>query len=303
VILCLAGTGAGAAPPALPRIVGDWWQVAGDPDLGDLTTEKQQPVDFAIWQAGDGTWQLWSCIRHTKEAGKTRLFHRWEGATLETPHWRPRGVAMRAEPKFGENPGGLQAPYVFRAEDRLVMFYGDWANICSQDSGDGKTFTRRLDAGGKTALFGGDFDRNTRDPMVLRTASRWICYYTAHPERRGAVFARTATDLRQWGPEMVVAPGGTGSSAPAYAAECPFVVEARPGEFFLFSTQRYGRNAQTTVYYSTDPLNFRGEHGLGRMLGTLPIAAPEIIRHDGRWYVAALRPDLKGIQVARMAWE
>jgi hypothetical protein len=48
----------------IPRIDGDWWQIAGDPDLGEYTSEKQQPVDFAIWQAADGTWQLWSCIRN-----------------------------------------------------------------------------------------------------------------------------------------------------------------------------------------------------------------------------------------------
>ncbi|MCY2950552.1 MAG: family 43 glycosylhydrolase [Planctomycetota bacterium] len=52
--------------PLMPRIAGDWWMVAGDPDLGDLTDPKQQPVDFSIWQAADGTWQLWSCIRIAK---------------------------------------------------------------------------------------------------------------------------------------------------------------------------------------------------------------------------------------------
>jgi hypothetical protein len=62
-----------------PVLVEDWWQVAGNPDLGDLTSEQQQPVDFGIWQAADGSWQIWSCIRKTKETGKTRLFHGWEG--------------------------------------------------------------------------------------------------------------------------------------------------------------------------------------------------------------------------------
>lgn len=46
-----------------PVIVGEPWQIAGDPDLGKYTTEKQQPVDFGIWQAADSTWQVWSCIR------------------------------------------------------------------------------------------------------------------------------------------------------------------------------------------------------------------------------------------------
>lgn len=302
--LIVAGAGPGqAGAPALPRIVGEWWQVAGNPDLGELTSEKQQPVDFGIWQATDGTWQLWSCIRNTKEDGKTRLFHRWEGAALSAAGWRPMGVAMRADPRFGESPGGLQAPHVIQEGGRFVMFYGDWVNICSQESADGKLFTRRSGAGGMTGLWGKDSDRNTRDPMVLRVGERWICYYTAHPGGKGSVYARTSPDLRQWGPEYVVAPGGAGASDERFAAECPFVVEATPGDFCLFSTQRYGRNARTTVYWSRDPLNFHSGEGTGRILGTLPVAAPEIIRHEGEWFVAALRPDLKGIQIARLAWE
>ena len=45
----------------IPEIVGDWWQIAGNPDLGRYQTDRQQPLDFGIWQAADGTWQLWSC--------------------------------------------------------------------------------------------------------------------------------------------------------------------------------------------------------------------------------------------------
>jgi hypothetical protein len=63
----------------VPRVDAGWWRIAGNPDLGALTNAGQQPVDFAIWQAADGMWQLWSCIRHTKCGGQSRLFHRWEG--------------------------------------------------------------------------------------------------------------------------------------------------------------------------------------------------------------------------------
>ena len=56
-------------PILLPQIVEPWLQVAGDPDLGEFTSEGQQPVDFGVWQARDGTWQLWSCIRKTKCGG------------------------------------------------------------------------------------------------------------------------------------------------------------------------------------------------------------------------------------------
>src|SRR5262245_21372153 len=100
-LLWMAATAA-AQPVLVPRIDGPWWQVAGDPDVGAYTTPDQQPVDFAIWQAADGTWQLWSCIRHTAYPGNTRLFYRWQSASLTAPNWTPMGIAMTAEPALGE---------------------------------------------------------------------------------------------------------------------------------------------------------------------------------------------------------
>ena len=78
----------------IPAIDGDWWTIAGDPDVTPYTTPEQQPVDFGIWQAADETWQLWSCIRKTSIPGKTRLLHRWEGAKLTDRDWQPMGIAM-----------------------------------------------------------------------------------------------------------------------------------------------------------------------------------------------------------------
>ena len=75
----------------IPAVDGEWWQVSGDPDLGEYTTPKQQPVDFGVWQAADGTWQLWSCIRHTNVGGNTRLFYRWQGKDLTGTDWSPMG--------------------------------------------------------------------------------------------------------------------------------------------------------------------------------------------------------------------
>ena len=73
-----------ADPVVVPQIDGDFWQMAGDPDLGKYTTPKQQPVDFGIWQAADGSWQLWSCIRSTATPGKTRLLYRWQAEKSRT---------------------------------------------------------------------------------------------------------------------------------------------------------------------------------------------------------------------------
>jgi hypothetical protein len=282
-----------ADAPRKPRIVGDWWQIAGDPDLGELTSPKQQPVDFGVWQAADGAWQLWSCIRHTKEQGHTRLLYRWEGAKLTDPNWKPMGIAMRADTKAGELEGGLQAPFVFRDGARFVMFYGGWNDICSATSTDGKTFERNTDTRGKTTLFGSPFG-NTRDPMVIRIGDRWRCYYTAHPENKGAVYCRTSPDLKTWSEARLVAKGGQSGDGPN-SSECPFVVELEPGQFYLFRTQIYGKDAKCSVYYSRDPFDFGVDHDEGHFVCTLPIAAPEIIKHEGRYYIAGLMPSLKGI--------
>ena len=285
----------------VPQIVAPWWQVAGDPDLGALTDPKQQPVDFGVWQAADGTWQLWSCIRKTKEPGNTRLFYRWQGAKLTDANWQPMGIAMQADAKFGEPPGGLQAPFVFHRGMEFLMSYGDWAQICLASSKDGKSFTRRLNSDGKTGMFGEGAGSNTRDPMVIRVGDRWHCYYTAHPNRHGSVYCRTSPDLEHWSDSRIVAAGGRAGNS-AFSAECPFVVAQRAGHFYLFRTQHYGTNALTSVYHSTDPFDFGVDDDTRHFVGTLPVAAPEIIVHEGRHYIAALLPSLKGIQIARLDW-
>jgi hypothetical protein len=302
---CLSSSGADSSastgPSIQPHVVGDWWTIARDPDLGALTTTNQQPVDFGIWQAADGKWQLWSCIRGTREPGHTRLFYRWEGANLTDANWAPKGIAMQADSRFGEGAGGLQAPFVFRDGGRFIMFYGAWEHICSATSADGKRFERQLDAGGKATLFG-EGTGNTRDPMVIRIGDVWHCYYTAHVQNNGADYCRTSRDLRVWGEPHAVARGGQAGTGP-YSAECPFVVEFAPGQFYLFRTQHYGQHAQSNVYFSRYPLDFGLDHDEGHFVCTLPVAAPEIIRRGQEWFLAALLPSLKGIQVSHLSWD
>ena len=304
--------GAGAAPfPSLaaahanevlvPAVDGAWWRVAGNPDLGPLAHPRQQPVDFGIWQAADGTWQLWSCIRFTRAPGKTRLFHRWQGDRLTDGDWRPMGIAMQADPRVGETEGGLQAPFVLEAGGTYHMFYGDWEHVCLALSVDGKAFTRRLDDNGKSGLFSNGAGANTRDPMVLRIGDTYHCYTTAHPGLKGAVYCRTSRDLRRWSEARVVAAGGAAGAGPV-AAECPFVYRHKEAErYYLFRTQQYGRNARTSVYCSPDPLDF-GVNDDRYLVGTLPLAAPEVIEHDDALYLAALTPGLDGIRLSRLRW-
>ena len=277
----------------------DEWRIAGDPDLGELTDSKQQPVDFAVWQAADGTWQLWSCIRNTKCGGNTRLFYRWEGKHLTDKDWKPMGIAMQADPKYGETPGGLQAPHVVKHDGAYLMFYGDWENICLATSHDGKNFTRVLNDRGLAGMFTEGRGNNTRDPMVIRIGDLWHCYYTAYPDRKGAVFCRTSPDLKEWSDSRIVAFGGRAGTNP-YSAECPHVIYLE-GYYYLFRTQRYGADAQTSVYRSKDPMDF-GIEDDKYFVCTLPVAAPEVISHEGEYYIASLLPSLKGIRVARLHW-
>jgi hypothetical protein len=210
------------------------------------------------------------------------------------------GVSLRADPKFGETPGGLQAPYVFRDGETFTMFYGDWKHICMAIGYDGKQFTRVTDANGKTGLFGEEADANTRDPMVIRADSKWICYYTAFPQRRGAVYARTSPDLRRWGEAHIVNSGGKAGDGP-FSAECPHVVE-REGFFYLFRTERYGRENLTHDYRSSDALQFGRDEDAKYWIAALPVAAPEIIQYEKQDYIAALNPELNGIRIARLNW-
>lgn len=302
-------------PVLRPEIQGRWWQVAGNPDLGRFTNPGQQPVDFAIWQAKDGTWQLWSCIRNTKCGGNTRLFYRWEAKKLTDQNWKPMGIAMQADVKLGEQKGGLQAPHVIKVANVYYMFYGDWIRICLAKSDDGKIFTRLLNENRQPDLFSGPYN-NTRDAMVLVADKKYYCYYTGHSteENIGADFCRTSQDLRRWSKPVKVAAGGRAGGT-KYSAECPHVVYipgAKPskrrletrentGLYYLFRTQRYGKNNVSSIYASPDPLSF-GVDDDRYFVGTLAVAAPEILKYNSRYYIAALLPGLNGIRVAKLKW-
>jgi hypothetical protein len=289
----------------IPTIAGEWWQVAGNPDLGRYTSEKQQPVDFAIWQASDGTWQLWSCIRHTKCGGNTRLFYRWEGKSLFDENWTSMGIAMEADTALGETLGGLQAPHVIKENGTYYMFYGGWAQICLAKSSDGKTFSRVINKRNSTALFSGPYT-NTRDAMILKIDDLFYLYYTGHNKEQkphSAVFCRTANDFSFWSEPIMVSAGGQAASLTEWYggdSECPFVIE-KDGLFYLFRNQRYGENNINTQYCSPDPLNF-GVNDDRYLIGTLNVAAPEIVHYKGQDYIAVLLPSLKGIRIARLKW-
>jgi len=282
-----------------PVIDGEWRRIAGNPDVGQWTSEKQQPVDFAVWRAADGTWQLWSCIRHTKHPGRTRIFHAWEGERLTDADWQPRGVTFTGDARIGEMAGGMQAPHVVRTGGKFRMYYGDYRHICLAESEDGKTFKKilRNDVAG---LFGEGPTALARDPMLLKVGPRWYCYYAAHRDERHGIWLRTTKDLLNFSePRRVLTGGQAGKNW--WNFECPHVVRVG-GWFYLFHTQNYAPGKQqTSVYRSADPTYF-GIHDDSNFVCHLPVAAPELMQHEGRWYLASLSPNLDGIRIAPLRW-
>jgi hypothetical protein len=109
--------------------------------------------------------------------------------------------------------------------------------------------------------------------------------------------------MKVWSEPTMVCGGGSPATQDRWYggdAECPFVLEYR-GAFYLFRNQRYGTTNLNTQYRSADPLDF-GVDSDQYLIGTLPVAAPEIVAHQGRYYIAALMPSLKGIRIAKLKW-
>lgn len=289
-----------------PVITGEWWKVTGNPDLGEYNSERQEPVDFGVWQAADGTWQLWSCIRKTNCGGHTRLFHGWEAENLTDANWKSLGIVMEADTTVGEEKGGLQAPHVIKKDGIYYMLYGGWAQICLAKSTDGKNFERIINDEGTTEIFSGPFI-NSRDAMTIKVDDKYYCYYTGHlldfePDQiRAAIFCRTSDDLFEWSEPTMVSAGGSVAEMDSWGggdAECPFVVQLED-KFVLFRNVEYGKDNLNVQYCSEDPMNF-GVDTDSLMVGRLEIAAPEIVESNGEYYIFSLKETLDGIRAARL---
>ena len=299
------------SPPRLmPVLRGESWRIGTNPDLGELSTPRQEAVDHAIFRDDGGKWRLWSCIRGTKVG---RVLFEWVGDALETTDWSPTGIAMRAEPARGESVDDwnrqewIQAPFVLLHQGVHHMFYGGHRSelgdcqICLATSADGTNFEKRSDARGYSRVFVGPGE--ARDAMVLEHGGTFFCYYSGHePGERAPckVYVRTSRDLIEWGEPRAVCWGGVAGNG-AWSAECPFVVE-RDGAFFLFRTTDY-RAAVTHVYRSNDPLDFGGDSD-AMHIGTIAVAAPEVVgpMADGRSYISSVHELRDGIRLSRLAW-
>ncbi len=299
-----------SARPRLPRLVGDAWYLTAPPDLGELGGPDCQVVDHTIFQAHDGTWQLWACIRGTRVG---RVLYAWESPSLRQMRWEPRGIVMRGEERYGESINDwngeewIQAPHVIHTRSRYWMFYGGHntelgqCQICLATSLDGRRFMRYANNQGYSRVFIGPGE--ARDPMVIAIDDVYYCYYAGHDvgaRQPGKVYVRTSTDLYHWSAYREVSWGGRASGSGPWSAECPFVV-ARDGLFYLFRTSEYAPIARTHVYCSDDPLDFGLGHD-GKWLTTLRVAAPEIVVDGDDYYISSVEDLTGGVQLSRLEW-
>jgi len=84
-----------------------------------------------------------------------------------------------------------------------------------------------------------------------------------------------------------------------WSAECPHVV-FREGYYYLFRTTSY-RKPLTHVYRSKDPMDF-GLDSDAKKIGTIAVAAPEVVSDNGRDYISSVHDLNGGVQLMRLAW-
>ncbi len=286
--------------PLVPKLDGDWIQLVGRPPLEKWATPKAEPVDFAIFRAGDGRWQLISCIRHTSHPGGTRLLYRWSSPDLTREGWKPEGIFLSSKADWGHREGMVQAPFHVHANDRHYLFYNsNGGHIMT--SGDGIDFEPLQ----KSAVFPMGRDVSVLDDR--QGSGKWIAYYT-NPEKGinpatkdHTIRARTAEKIEgPWSDAAVEIPPITPppSGYKFVYAESPLVVKR--GDF-------YYRFEQLHVFRSKDPLKWEAPP-VANLAPRDPLKrlAPEIATLDGRDYLLAYQwrgNDPRGIFLVPLSWE
>lgn len=223
--------------------------------------EGGRRIDSCAVQRGADDFALWVLVRGIR-GGRQLLAARGAG---------PRAVPWRPVDDPAPAPG-LDLT-IFTASGRTRWWITDRFGVWPARPGDDGRPVPEAD----TPLFAGP--EVARAPSVLQDGTRWLCYYAAAAAPGGPVrvWCRSSRDLRTWSEPVAVQWGGrAGRGHPATAA--PLVVR-RDGLYYLFRTDSRWLPL-THVYRSADPLDF-GKEGDAKHVGTLRIAAPELVEDRG----------------------
>lgn len=284
-----------------------------------------EPNDHCIFQAWDGSWHCWACVRCTPVG---RLLVHWQSDDFFASPWERASDVIRCDRTAGESlvdwcgQEFLQSPFVIQANSTYWMFYGgydtgtdsdghatdDYARqekqVCLQLSDDGIRWQRYRNEQGWSRVFVGP--GAVRDPFLVSFDGTWYCYYAGHHDRdrdKAGIYVRTSQDVLHWS-DGQIAQFEKEPECTRYRAESPVVVK-RNGRYYLFRS--HGADGPGTyVYVSDDPLNF-GEGDLSsRFVTRLDTLAPEIIvGPDDREYITTIIADthFDGIRMAKLEWK
>ncbi|MCJ7739582.1 MAG: hypothetical protein MUQ10_20095 [Anaerolineae bacterium] len=311
-----------------PVLDGDFWLIGASPDLFSLGDTGGAPehecVDHHVYQDVDGQWHLWGCIRRTCVG---RILYHWESDTLVQSPWRDTGTVIRVDRAAGESLDDwngeewIQSPFVVRHSGSFYMYYGGHSTardaeghpvpsgdprtacqMCLMISQDGREWTRYRNEDGLSRLFVGPGE--TRDPCVLKMGDCWYLYHAGyHDEDRAQAgfYVRTSHDLLQWSDWRLVHQDRRYGPGP-WDTECPLVV-FRGGAYYLFRTENYAA-ARTHVFRSEDPFDFGVGDARDHYVGSIAVAAPEIVVADnGDEYITSNHDLRGGTMMCRLRWD
>jgi hypothetical protein len=279
--------------------------------------EKDEVVDFTVFQAADGTWQIIGCVRwatcpvpyDTKGQGKGRLLFRWESADLLAPDWKEMGVLLTTEDMQGVDKyagGLLQAPYVVKDGDLYYM-------ICNTKtahllvSQDGKNWTQQKNHAGSYELFDTKGGRDITLVDNRDVDGKWyavLCQKTKFKAGfPGYVQYTSATNLLGPWSEL------TEMATQEYwqDVESPSVVR-RGGWYYLFLQDQIFAQPNITDYFDR-PIHADLNFFVGQSSGSSVLRgiAPEIIHHKGQDYIATYNTmegkPWEGIELRPLHWK
>ncbi|MGW8316545.1 MAG: hypothetical protein ACWGNV_13155 [Bacteroidales bacterium] len=284
----------------VPELSAESWKISTYPDLDSLNGPdplRQDIVDHGFIQVSDSSWRLWACIRGTAVG---RILYGWTGNSLEGPSFEETGIVVRADSGWGEQVSPeekMQAPYFMPCDSGYYCFYNS-NGLRIMYSPDGQQFRRIMFRQGSNLVF----DQSGRDVMILKHQGIFYAYSTistisADGWKSGFIVVRTSEDLHHWSDYTVVSSGGMAGNGPV-SAESPFVLY-HGDYFYLFRSSSI--TGKCYVYASDNPYQF-GVNDDSRWIATLPLKAPEIIRHRGDWYISDL-DDFRGIRLRKLVWK
>ncbi len=306
--LLLAGIACAETAPEIPYTSDEpgsgWWQIVSSPTnyLWD-NGEKDEPVDFTIFQDDFDNWQLIACVRRTKfptknkpQGGAGRVLFQWESDDFFATDWKQVGVLLTPDELAGNSAkayGLLQAPHMVTKENGVyyMIFNGSEAHMMT--SPNGRDWTQVPTAAGDYNFF-----NMGRDVMVFDNRDvdgLWYAMYTFDKYNPNEFKVKYRTAKHLLGPWSNPADYLREDPKTDRNVESPFMVK-RDKWYYLFVNGAVYAQTSITNQFADPKLTDPGVYGDG---GT----APEIIHVDGKDYIAGYGVGTNiGIRIRPLHW-